>query len=58
MEVPFLDLRTQNRSLKAEILSLWEEILDSAGFVGGSHVTAFEENFARACSVHHCIAVN
>ena len=58
MEVPFLDLKTQNRALKVEILSLWEEILDSAAFVGGSHVTAFEEDFARACSVNHCIAVN
>ena len=58
MEVPFLDLRTQNRTLKVEILSFWEEILDTAAFVGGSHVTAFEEDFAKACSVNHCVAVN
>jgi dTDP-4-amino-4,6-dideoxygalactose transaminase len=58
MEVPFLNLKIQNRALKVEILSLWEEILDSAAFVGGSHVTAFEEDFAKACSVKHCIAVN
>jgi hypothetical protein len=25
MEVPFLDLKAQNRALKAEILALWEE---------------------------------
>ena len=57
-EVPFLDLRSQNRALKAEILPLWEEILDSAGFIGGKHVNAFEEEFASACSVKHCVAVN
>ena len=57
-EVPFLDLRSQNRALKAEILPVWEEILDSAGFIGGKHVNAFEEEFAGACSVKHCVAVN
>ena len=58
MEVPFLDLKAQNRALKAEILPLWEEILDSAGFIGGKHVNAFEKEFASACSVKHCVAVN
>jgi dTDP-4-amino-4,6-dideoxygalactose transaminase len=33
-------------------------VLDSAGFVGGKHVSAFEEEFAAASSVEHCIAVN
>ena len=58
MKVPFLDLKAQNQALKAEILPLWEEILDLAGFIGGKHVSAFEEEFASACSVKHCVAVN
>lgn len=58
IEVPFLDLKVQNHALKAEILPLWEEILESAGFIGGKHVKAFEEEFASACSVTHCVAVN
>jgi dTDP-4-amino-4,6-dideoxygalactose transaminase len=58
MKVPFLDLKAQNSALKGEILPLWEEILESAGFIGGKHVNAFEEEFASACSVKHCIAVN
>ncbi len=58
MEVPFLDLMVQNRTLKTEILPLWEEILDSAAFVGGKHVNALEEEFASACSVKYCVAVN
>jgi dTDP-4-amino-4,6-dideoxygalactose transaminase len=58
MEVPFLDLKAQHRALKNEILPLWEEILESAAFVGGKHVSAFEKEFAKACSVEHCIAVN
>jgi len=58
MQVPFLDLKAQNRALKDEILPLWEEILKSGSFVGGKHVNAFEEDFAKACSVKHCVAVN
>lgn len=58
MKVPFLDLKAQNQALKVEILPLWEEILDSAGFIGGKHVNAFEEEFAYACGVKHCVAVN
>ena len=58
MEVPFLDLRTQNQDLKGEILPLWEEILDSAVFIGGEHVSGFEADFADACRVSHCISVN
>ena len=58
MEVPFVDLKAQNHSLKSKILPLWEEILDSASFVGGRHVGAFEEEFAKACSVEHCLIVN
>jgi len=58
MEVPFLDLKAQNMALKAEILPLWEEIIDSAGFIGGKYVAAFEEDFAKACSVEHCVLVN
>jgi dTDP-4-amino-4,6-dideoxygalactose transaminase len=58
MEVPFLDLKAQNQALKTEILPLWEEILESAGFIGGKQVNAFEEEFAGACFVKHCVAVS
>ena len=55
--VPFIDLKTQNRALKSEILPLWEKILDSASFIGGAHVTAFEKEFAKACAVDYAVAV-
>jgi dTDP-4-amino-4,6-dideoxygalactose transaminase len=58
MEVPFLDLKTQNGVLKKEILPLWEEILSSAWFIGGQHVTGLEEEFAQACEVENCVCVN
>jgi dTDP-4-amino-4,6-dideoxygalactose transaminase len=55
MEVPFLDLQTQNQQLKEQILPLWEEILESAHFIGGKHVEGFENEFAQACGVDHCL---
>jgi dTDP-4-amino-4,6-dideoxygalactose transaminase len=58
MEVPFLELTKQNASLKHEILKLWEEILETASFVGGPHVKMFEEEFAAACEVEHCVSVS
>ena len=57
MNVPFLDLKAQHRTVKAEVMPLWEEILDSAGFVGGKHICGFEEEFAQACRALHCVAV-
>ena len=58
MNVPFIDLKAQNRKLKSEILPLWEEIFESASFIGGHHVISFEKEFARACEVDHAVAVS
>jgi len=58
MNVPFLDLAAQHRPLKAEILSQWESILDSASFVGGESVELFEKDFAKFCGTDHCVSVN
>ena len=58
MEVPFIDLNIQNRAIKKEIFRVWEEIFDSAGFVGGEHVEKFEAEFAMACGVQYCVSVN
>ena len=58
MNVPFIDLKAQNKRLKSEILPLWGEILESASFIGGHHVISFEKEFARACEVDHAVAVS
>lgn len=58
MEVKFLDLAGQHAGMKFEILELWEEILDTSEFIGGKHVRAFEAEYADACEVKHCVAVN
>lgn len=58
MRVPFLDLAAQLRPLKDEILNEWAEIYESATFVSGPRVAAFERSFADAHDVGHAVAVS
>lgn len=58
MKVPFLDLKAQQRQVRAEILESWEALLDDAGFIGGEHVAAFEHEFAEAHGAAHGVAVS
>jgi dTDP-4-amino-4,6-dideoxygalactose transaminase len=58
MNVPFLDLVAQQRPLRDEILSDWAEIYDTARFVSGAKVAAFERSFADAHEVDHAVAVS
>lgn len=56
--VPFVDLKAQYRSIKPEIDEAIERVFESAQFVLGEEVTAFEEEFASYCGTKHCVAVN
>ena len=58
VRVPFLDLKAQYRSIKAEIDGAIQGILDSAQFVLGDAVAAFEREFAAYSGGRHGIAVN
>ncbi|MGA1826131.1 MAG: DegT/DnrJ/EryC1/StrS family aminotransferase [bacterium] len=58
MHVPFMDLKTVHQRLKKEILAAWEEILETAYFVGGPHVEAFEQEFAASCGAEYAVAVS
>lgn len=56
--IPFVDLQAQYNTLKSEIDAAIRRVIDSALFVGGPEVHAFEEEFAALCNAQHCIAVN
>src|SRR5450759_2875481 len=58
MTVPFLDLKIQYRSIKPEIDSAIQNVIDNAAFILGKSVTDFEAAFAKAHSVKHCIGVS
>ncbi len=56
--IPYLDLPAQYRSLKGEIDAAVGRVLESAQFILGEEVTAFERDFARYCQAADCIGVN
>jgi dTDP-4-amino-4,6-dideoxygalactose transaminase len=57
MKVPFVDLKTQYKSIKQDIDSAIFSVLEETSFIGGKHVEAFEENFARLYGAKHCISL-
>jgi dTDP-4-amino-4,6-dideoxygalactose transaminase len=56
--VPYLDLRSQYRPLRSEILSALEEICESTSFAQGAATSKFEDEFATYCGVDHCVTLN
>src|SRR4030042_3217694 len=54
MNVPFVDLKAQYRSLKAEIDAAIQSVIDRAAFVRGPHVEEFERAFADKYAIKHC----
>ena len=56
--IPFLDLRAQYKQMKPEIDAAIARVIDSAQFVLGPEVAAFEERFSDYCGVTHCTALN
>jgi dTDP-4-amino-4,6-dideoxygalactose transaminase len=57
MEVPFMDLRSEHRTLRTELLNRWAHIIDRAAFIGGEYVEGFERAFADFCEARHAIGV-
>jgi len=56
--IPFLDLKAQYREIKPEVDAAVARVIDSAHFVLGPDVAAFEERFAAYCGTKHCVALN
>ena len=56
--IPFIDLKAQYKQLKPEIDLAIDRVIESAQFVLGPEVAAFEERFADYCRVSHCVALN
>lgn len=56
MNVPFVDLKAQYNSIKKEIDTAIQQVLDSATFIGGEWVETFEKAFADYIGRHFCIS--
>ena len=58
MKIPFLDLKAQYASIKKEITPAIQDVLDNTAYILGKPVYEFEQQFAKAHQVKHCIAVS
>jgi dTDP-4-amino-4,6-dideoxygalactose transaminase len=56
--IPFVDLKAQYRAIKDEIDEAIGRVLDSAQFILGEQVEAFESEFANYCGTTHALGVN
>ena len=57
VEVPFLDLKAQYRSIKPEIDEAIQAVVESCAFAGGPFVAKFEEEYAAYCQTEYAIGV-
>jgi len=55
MQVPFLDLKAQYRSIKEEIDSAMQAVVEQTAFAGGPFVARFEEAFAKFCGCSYAV---
>ncbi len=58
MQVPFLDLKAQYKTIKEEINPSIQNVIENTAFVLGKAVFDFENNFAKAHQVKHCLGVS
>jgi dTDP-4-amino-4,6-dideoxygalactose transaminase len=58
MEVPFLDLKVQYKSIKSEIDSAIQKVLDNTAFILGPSVAEFEKEFAKMHDVKYCLGTS
>jgi len=56
-KIPFLDLVTMHEELEPELVSVFQGVLRTAGFVGGPMVDGFERDFARFCDSKYCVGL-
>lgn len=55
--IPFVDLQTQSKRLKEDVLRRIGDVIDGARYILGSEVEEFEDRFAGYCGVKHCVGM-
>ena len=56
MNVPLVDLRSQYKSIKNDIDTAIQNVIEQTAFIGGSYVKGFEKAFAQLYGVKHVIS--
>lgn len=57
IEIPLVDLQAQYADIRDEIDEAIRRVIESASFILGPEVDAFEEAFADFCGADHCVGV-
>lgn len=57
MRIPFVDLRAQYLAHQEEFDDAFRRVIERSAYIGGHFVRTFEEQFAAATGVEHCISV-
>lgn len=57
MNIPFVDLRAQYKSIKEEIDEAICRVLENSAFIGGIEVENFEQKFCSLYKVENCVSV-
>lgn len=58
MNIPFVDLKAQYKSIKKDIDGAVSSVISGAHFVQGPEVSLFEKEFAEYLGASYCIGVN
>ena len=58
MNIPFIDLNAQYKTIKKDIQIAINEVLDQNNYILGPSVSEFESNFAKFCNSDYCSALN
>ncbi|STQ91842.1 DegT/DnrJ/EryC1/StrS family aminotransferase [Iodobacter fluviatilis] len=56
--IPFLDLKSINAQHRAELIQVFERVLDSGHYILGDELKRFENSFAKYCETKHCAGVS
>jgi len=57
MKIPLVDLGSQYRTIKPEIMTVFEEVLENMQLFLGPQLQAFETEFAAYCGCHYAVGV-
>jgi dTDP-4-amino-4,6-dideoxygalactose transaminase len=57
MRIPLVDLGSQYRTIRPEIMTAFEEVLETMQLFLGPQLKAFETEFAVYCGCHHAVGV-
>jgi dTDP-4-amino-4,6-dideoxygalactose transaminase len=58
MKVPLLDLKSQYKTIKDDVIKVVEEIFESQYFILGPHVEALEKEIAGYCRTRYAVGVS